>query len=354
MWAIPRDDGPRGRWPGSHDGVLYQRLQRAQEEALRKMSRKRVVDVAVQPTTILAASVAQALDEAVNDSRRLRLAIASKGPGLDVDEAKKRVSELWRSLLKDCRRARDLTLSDLTPRAMDRDLTTSSEDRANDDRIVASASELDEAVNDDRNAASAERHLAHCKAKKKSRKSSCSSSTSSSRAQDISAHRHHDNQKQGHSEEGNNQRRGHATANKKSRKSSCSSSSSSSSSASVHKDRWALSTAQTRFLEEKLSTRPPTRKTDTIKFSGGDKKIMQKEIMKLVRNRRIVSRRMKWLLEELGPPMDIPRKREAQWEMLWPLLKRLRGRDLQEQKVSLWIEQRERIEQERTEPGWGC
>jgi hypothetical protein len=82
---------------------------------------------------------------------------------------------------------------------------------------------------------------------------------------------------------------------------------------------------------------------------------MQKEIMKLVRNRRIVSRRMKWLLEELGGAhMDIPRKREAQWEMLWPLLKRLRGRDLQEQKISLSIEQRERIEQERTEPGWGC
>ena len=123
---------------------------------MRKMSRKRVVDVAVQTNhdSLNAASVAQALDEAVNDSRRLRLAIASKGPGLDVDEAKKRVSELGRSLLKDCRRARDLTLSDLTPRAMGRDLT-SSEDRANDDRIVASASEPDEAVNDDRNAASA-------------------------------------------------------------------------------------------------------------------------------------------------------------------------------------------------------
>ena len=77
---------------------------------------------------------------------------------------------------------------------------------------------------------------------------------------------------------------------------------------------------------------------------------MQKEIMKLVRNRRIVSRRMKWLLEELrGAHMEIPRKREAQWEMVWPLLKRLRGRDLREQKLSLSFER-----DERTEPGWAC
>ena len=69
----------------------------------------------------------------------------------------------------------------------------------------------------------------HAKAKKKSRKSSRASSSSS----DISAHRHHDNQKRGRSEDGNSKRRGDATAKKKSRKSSCSSSSSSASSLSL-------------------------------------------------------------------------------------------------------------------------
>ena len=206
----------------------------------------------------------------------------------------------------------------------------------------------------------------HATAKKKSRKSSCSSSSSSSSAQDISAHRDHNNQKRGRSEDGNNQRRGHATAKKKSRKSSCSSSSSSSGPVHTHS---FLTMAQ---KEELSTTRPPRRllkwlleelgprlsiprkreeqwellwpmltqlrgrhllnKAQTkctrppLKFSSKDKNIMQ----------GIVCRRMKWLLEELGGPhRSPPRKREAQWELLWPMLKRLRGRDLREQKLSL-------------------
>ena len=90
----------------------------------------------------------------------------------------------------------------------------------------------------------------HATAKKKSRKSSCSSSSSSSSAQDISAHRDHNNQKRGCSEDGNR----------------------------------TLSTAP------KLSIWSPTRVTTTIKFSSGDKNIKQKETMKLLRNQRMLSR----------------------------------------------------------------
>ena len=227
----------------------------------------------------------------------------------------------------------------------------------------------------------------HATAKKKSRKPSCSSSSSSSSAQDISAHRDHNNQKRGRSEDGNNQRRGHATAKKTSRKSSCSSSSSSSSYATAKKKSRKSSSSSSSsssgpvhthsFLtmaqkEELSTTRPPRRllkwlleelgprlsiprkreeqwellwpmltqlrgrhllnKAQTkctrppLKFSSKDKNIMQ----------GIVCRRMKWLLEELGGPhRSPPRKREAQWEVLWPMLKRLRGRDLREQKWSL-------------------
>ena len=90
---------------------------------------------------------------------------------------------------------------------------------------------------------------------------------------------------------------------------------------------------------------------DTVKFSSGDKNIMQQEIMKLVRNRAMVSRRMKTLLADLigggygDPDLKIPRKREAQWEMLWPMLKKLSERQVRE-----WPPN----EGEWTEPGWGC